>query len=203
MELLFHWCCSRNLKIFDFQWRQSQGEWARSESKRKSKVFDLILIEQGASEAGLFLSSALLSGLGAAAAATLRERERTKTRRTAPKQREWSETTQLEWQSASQLMKLIDWWWNELSWFHWMAHQRPPAGGKPTFHSMEQREWSCAMDEMAVVWWASAASAISFILKENEMGQQLFHSPIKQRKLKKFSFHLNWFGDCERYYNSK
>ena len=30
-------------------------------------------------------------------------------------------------------------------------HQAAPLRGKPTFHSMEQREWSCAMDEMAGV----------------------------------------------------
>merc|ERR1712035_195998 len=40
----------RNMKILIFNGGKV-GERARSESKRKSKVFDLILIEQGASEA--------------------------------------------------------------------------------------------------------------------------------------------------------
>ena len=88
-------CCVsgpfRNAKVneVNFWWRK--GGWAsHSLSAIQIKIIFIWAAERRneRSEAGLFLSSALLSGLGAAAAATLRERERTKTRRTAPIQRE-------------------------------------------------------------------------------------------------------------------
>ena len=81
--------------------------------------------------------------------------------------------------------------WNDL----WMKQLRvacrPKAKQTNQFH---QSSHFMALNEM----WNDWLELIDLM-----NGNKLFHSPINQRKLKKFSFHLNWFGDCERYYNSK
>ena len=80
------------------------------------------------------------------------------------------------WTAVQQLMKLIDGWSELTSWMEWSTNQRQ-LGGKPTFHLIQlTKPIGVLMDEMAVVWWASAASGHKLIsLKMKWKGA--IHSP--------------------------